>query len=880
VNLLFPASFSPNDRQQSRLLYLSALFLLLYAAILTLSPAVRQRQWPATLRWEHWAGYGTWLIGFAILHRQLCRHLPDRDPYLLPLVAALSGWGLMSIYRLLPTFGYRQTIWLAISLLSISFALRIPNLLEFLRRYKYIWLVSGLLLTAVTIFIGTYPSGNGPSLWFDLKVFFIQPSEPLKLLLIVYLAAYLADNLPVSFSLARLLAPTGLLVGAALAIFAVQRDLGTASLFILIYFGVIYLASSRRRILLVGALILLAAALTGYYLFDVIQLRIDAWLNPWVDPAGRSYQVVQSILGIAAGGILGRGPGLGSPAVIPVAVSDFIFAAIAEETGLLGVIVLLSLIGLMISRGLRVALRARSLWLRYLAAGLIIELALQSILIIGGNTRLLPLTGVTLPFVSYGGSSLLTSFAAIFFLLLISNEDEDLDPAPIQDALAYKFIFGGLGIALVAIALISGWWAIIRRDDLLTRADNPRPAIDDYYVRRGSLLDRDNNPIVTTQGSPGNYFRLVSIPSTGPLVGYSDPMVGQAGLESSLDSYLRGLQGNPTSTILVDDLLYGQHPTGLDVRLTLDRSIQALSDQLLEGHIGSLVLVNARSGEILAMSSYPNFDPNLIDEELDDWITDPNAPLLNRAVQGQYPPGTALAPFLYSLSIQRNILPSLPLSQAVAFNNRSWLCALPVTPPLTWPKAVAAGCPAFIQAIGQTLSPSDWLELYQTAGFAETPSLRMPVAPAQYLSIANFDGADPNLLALGQSGINVSPLQLALAAAALSTDSPRPVPVIASAVNTPTQGWVVLSTTPSSITLPVSSRAAINDLKVANKPYWQVNASAHAADRQLTWYLAGTTPDWPNTPLALVILLEENNPRLAQEIGTQVIEKTLNLSQQ
>lgn len=879
MNPIFPASLSPKDRQQSRLLSLAALFLLLYAAILTLSPAVRQRQWPTDLRWQHWAGVAVWLLGFAVTHRQVCRHLPDRDPYLLPVVAALSGWGLLTIYRLMPSFGYRQTIWLAIALGLVNLGMRVPNLLELLRRYKYVWLVSGLLLTALTILVGTYPSGRGPTLWLNFQLFFIQPSEPLKLLVVIYLAAYLADNLPVSYSLARLLASTAVLVGAALAIFAVQRDLGTASLFILLYFGVIFLASGRRRILLTGAAIILIAAVAGYFIFDVIRLRFDAWLNPWLDPSGRSYQIVQSILGIAAGGLIGRGPGLGSPLVIPVAISDFIFSAIAEETGLLGIIALLTLIGLLASRGFRVALRARSLWLRYLSAGLVIELALQSVLIIGGNTRLLPLTGVTLPFVSYGGSSLISSFAALFLLLVISNEDEDFDPAPVQDPLSYQLIFGGLLACLALLALISGWWAVIRRADLLTRADNPRPAINDYYVPRGKMFDRNNRVIVSTAGEAGAYTRQVSISSLGPVVGYSHPLLGQAGLEASLNDYLRGLQGSPAALVFKDDLLYGQHPAGLDVRLTLDSELQLIADKSLQGHVGSLVLLNAHSGEVLALSSSPNYDPNRIEEDLQTWLADSNAPLFNRAVQGQYPPGTALAPFLYAHAIQKNLLPELPLSQAVSFNRQSWMCSLPITPPLTWPEAVAAGCPAAIQALGQTFNPSDWLTLYQSAGFGETPNLRLPAAPAARLSADSFSNADSAQIALGQSGINVSPMQMALAVAAFSTDGPRPFPMIAAAVKTPAQGWVVLSSENSTITLPQSSRSAIRDLAVDNKPYWQVTASAQTANGKLTWYLAGTTPEWPNTPLALVILLEEDNPRLAKAIGEHLIETTLNLSQ-
>jgi cell division protein FtsW (lipid II flippase) len=172
-----------------------------------------------------------------------------------------------------------------------------------------------------------------------------------------------------------------------------------------LYTVIIYLATGRRRTILISAVILIFMGFAGYYLVDIIRLRLDSWLNPWNDPIGDSYQIIQSILAIANGGPEGRGPGLGSPA-LPVAISDFIFAAIAEETGLIGTVGLISLFGIILIRGLRIAICAPDMFRRLLAAGVTAYFGIQSLLIIGGNLRLLPLTGVTLPFLSYGGSSL------------------------------------------------------------------------------------------------------------------------------------------------------------------------------------------------------------------------------------------------------------------------------------------------------------------------------------------------------------------------------------------------------------------------------------------------------------------------------------------
>ena len=805
--------FDVAGRLQSRLLKFAGVFLFLYSIILTIAPAARARSWSVDYHWSHWLGFAVWVVIFFLAHQVSSQQLPDSDPYLLPIAALLTGWGILTIYRLVPSYGLRQTTWLLVSGLIFLVALGFSPNLNFLRRYKYVWLTGGLILTGLTLVFGIDPSGGYEHAWLGCCGIYLQPSEPLKLLLIVYLAAYLADRLPLSLRPIPLLAPTAVVMVVSLGLLFVQRDLGTASIFIFLYSIILYVASGKKRILFISMVGLAAASVAGYFLFDVIRLRVDAWLNPWLDPSGRSFQIVQSLMAVANGGILGRGPGLGSPGLVPVAVSDFVFTAIAEETGLMGTLGLLALIGFFVARGIRTAIHAPDNFRRILAAGLTAYIGAQSILIIGGNIRLLPLTGVTLPFVSYGGSSLLTSFLAVIILLFISNQPDD-EPAPLPKPQPYLLLAGLLGLGLFALATTNAWWAVWRGPAILERTDNARRSIADRYVKRGSLLDRNGKPINTTEGVSGSYIRTYLYPDLGPIIGYTHPTYGQSGLEASLDPYLRGLQGNPTSIIWWDHLVYGQPPPGLDVRLSLDLVLQKKADSLLGNEDGAIILINAESGEILAMASHPTFDPNQLDTQATSLLQNPTSPLLDRATQILYPPGDALQPFYLTAGIVT--LPTLTTAEP----------------------------------------------LYETLGFRTTPNLRLPVAIA----------SAPN------TPLKVSPLQMVLAAATISNAGILPPPRLAMAVNTPLQGWVILpSLSQSAIAFPAANVAkTAQALMVSSQPIWQWNGQADQDKKTYTWSLGGTLPNWQGAPLAIVVLLEENNLDRAAFISQSLLVAAFN----
>jgi cell division protein FtsW (lipid II flippase) len=375
-----------------------------------------------------------WIGCAAVGHIILSRRLPHRDPLMFPVAMLIAGWGLILISRLEPFFAARQAVWLIVSvavMVALSFA---PRHLRWLSSYRYLWLFSGLGLLALTILIGSNPSGFGPRLWIGMADIYLQPSELLKVILVAFLASYLTDHQALltehSFTLGSVriplfsfLVPLLIMWGFCLIILLWQRDLGTATLFFVMFILMLYIASGRKVYLFGGGGLLLLVAVVAYEAFDVVRQRVDIWYNPWPEAQNRAYQIVQSLLAFAAGGVFGQGVGQGSPSYIPVVHSDFVFAALAEEWGLLGTLAVTACILLLVMRGLRLALLLHQRpFHALLASGLSITLAVQSLLIMGGALKLIPLTGVTLPFLSYGGSSLLVSFIMLGILLMLSED--------------------------------------------------------------------------------------------------------------------------------------------------------------------------------------------------------------------------------------------------------------------------------------------------------------------------------------------------------------------------------------------------------------------------------------------------------------------------
>jgi cell division protein FtsW (lipid II flippase) len=866
---LFPSRSGDNSQAQSRFFSIATLFMICYALILSLSPAVREHSLIASYRWTHWIGVAVWLIGFSFLHKKIIDKDIHYDPILLPIVSILMGLGMLSIYRLSIYFGIRQTIWMALGMLILYFGMDRKNLLSTLFKYKYVWISTGILLLALTMVFGTYPGGIGPELWLGGYGIYFQPSEILKILVIVYLAAYFAEFSLTNLTKTRLLLPTLFIIGIASGILIFQRDLGTASIILLIYVLFVYMASQKRRMLVFGALVMVLAAIVGYLLFPVIQVRISSWLHPWANPSSTSYQIVQSLISAASGGIFGSGPGIGNPGVVPVTHSDFIFSAIFEETGLIGATTIILLLIILLHRVMKTSVSAKNKYQRMLGAGLGIAIVLQSILIRGGNLCLLPLTGVTLPFVSYGGSSLISSFFAVLIWQHICAENGSPGYQEIPTIRSYLVIEGMLILGLSMIWLFSFQWGVLRSNQLTSRYDNPRNAIADKYVARGQLLDRNNKVLVETVGKPGAYERKITSPALIQLTGYSNDNYGQTNLESSLNDYLRGLVAKPASEIFWHQLLYSQHPEGLNVRLTINLEIQDYADALMNGHTGALILMNPKNGEIIAMSSYPylEYEDGDIESAIAEQFDDPDLPLLNRAVHGLYPPGTAIAPFLYNWQAGQNLHEMLPSERGACLTKNQARS--------NWSSYLESGCDSAYIRLSSAMTMDDWNTMLQTYGFLEVPDFPMTQAELQPYEFT----PDQTKIAIDELPL-ITPLQMAVAASTLSTEGVLTAPVLSYAVETPHQGWVILpKNDPQSI--PYETEMSSSDfLNPDEQNFWVFMGKGDRDEEQpVIWYASGTTKYWKGMPLMVVVLLEENTPTLANSIGEDVLLHALQLKE-
>ncbi|QBR92863.1 FtsW/RodA/SpoVE family cell cycle protein [Nocardioides euryhalodurans] len=387
-------------------------------------------------------GYGSWLAGLVIVAHVVVRFTaPYADPVLLPAVAALNGLGLAVIYRLDlvrdATFSSQQLTWMTLGVVLFVVTLIVVRDHRVLQRFTYTLGLAAILLLLLPLVPGLGATINGARIWIRLAGFSFQPGEVAKVLLVIAFAGYLVLHrdalalagrrvLFVDLPRGRDLGPILAMWLVSLGILVFQRDLGSSLLFFGLFLVMLYVATERPGWLVVGGTMFFGGAFIAYQLFGHVRDRVDIWLNPFAHYGegtdDRAFQPVEAMFGLAWGGLLGRGFGNGSPDRVPYAESDFIVASIGEELGLTGVIAVVLVYGLLVERALRAALVCRDGFGKLMAVGLAGVLALQVFVVIGGVTRLIPLTGLTTPFLSYGGSSLIANWVIVALLLRISDQ--------------------------------------------------------------------------------------------------------------------------------------------------------------------------------------------------------------------------------------------------------------------------------------------------------------------------------------------------------------------------------------------------------------------------------------------------------------------------
>ncbi len=368
----------------------------------------------------------------------LCAHVVVRlvargaDGTMLPLAALLHGIGFVMITRLDDRLAGLQATWSIVAIGVFIATLLLVQRATDLARYRWLFFVAGAGLLMLPLVPGIGSNINGARIWVSIGPINFQPGEFAKIALAIFFAAYLADRReliaastwkvgPLHLPEPRYLAPIVLAWGFAVVVMVAQKDLGSSLLFFTLFVVMLWVATERVAYLLIGLVMFAGAAYFSWTQFGHVQTRVDIWLDPWADPLDKGYQIIQSLYGLADGGLTGTGLGRGNPGQVPEAQNDFIFSSIGEEMGLIGASSVLMAYLLLVGAGLRTALRTDRTFEKLLAVGLTTILGVQAFIIIGGVIKVVPLTGITLPFVSYGGSSLVSNYILIALLIRLSD---------------------------------------------------------------------------------------------------------------------------------------------------------------------------------------------------------------------------------------------------------------------------------------------------------------------------------------------------------------------------------------------------------------------------------------------------------------------------
>ena len=374
--------------------------------------------------------------GMALVTHLVIRRLaPNADPLLLPIGLVLSGLGYVMVRRLNGDLAGPQLAWIAVGLGAFCLTLAVVRDHRRIEAFRYSFMLAGIALLLLPLAPSIGRTVSGARLWIRLGGLNFQPAELAKLMLAAFLAGYLASKREVLTAATARIGPWmipaprhfGPLLaawGISLAVMVFERDLGSSMLFFALFVVMIYSATARASYVVTGIALFAGGTIFAYQAFAHVQGRIAAWLDPWSRIDGSGFQIAQSLFALGTGGLGGQGLGRGRPDFIQRGVeTDFIFAAFGEELGFVGTLALLTLFALLVARGFHIALRSRDPFGTLLATGLTVIVGLQTFLIVGGVTRLIPLTGITLPFVSYGGSSLLANFVLIALLLRLSESE-------------------------------------------------------------------------------------------------------------------------------------------------------------------------------------------------------------------------------------------------------------------------------------------------------------------------------------------------------------------------------------------------------------------------------------------------------------------------
>ena len=626
-------------------------------------------------------------VAFVLAHLAVRKLAPGADPALLPLAFALSGIGIAFVTRLAPDLAVNQVMWLFLGVAFMILVLVVFRNLDKIVNYKYTLMIIGFLLLLSPLIPGLGQEIYGSRIWLHIGGFSFQPGEIAKIVIVLFLAGYLAQNREMLsvftvrvgvFNLPdlRTLLPLLLMWGVALLVVVFEKDLGSALVFFFVFLTMLYVTTGKKFYLVIGFLLIAIGGVGAFLAFSHVQVRVDTWLDPFKDATGTGYQLVQSLYSIADGDLFGVGVGRGLAEQIPVVESDFIFAAIAEEIGLLGAAGVLLLFLCFAIRGFVTAARAKSDVSSFVAVGLTTTIVLQAFIIVGGVTRLIPLTGLTLPFISQGGSSLLASFIIVGFLMRCGDEGTGVGTEMTSATSSFhaNSVLGRVSLgkrltntmiafSLLFAALVANLTLImvVQAKDYQSMPGNNHTLAKEAQTERGTISTYDG--VVLAQSvlsSDGTYDRVYPAGNLAShVVGYASTRFGTSGIESSYNDTLKGQQ-NFASWTDVLNAAAGISTPGNDVTLTINSKIQQAAQDALSGQTGACVVIDPDTGAVLALASSPTYNAadveTLLAQASDSSAnSDVSSELYNRATQALYAPGSTFKIVTLATALQNDV---------------------------------------------------------------------------------------------------------------------------------------------------------------------------------------------------------------------------------
>ncbi len=901
---------------------------------------------------------------FACAHLAVRRLAPAADPAILPIVFLLSGVGITYLTRLKPELAPSQVVWLFVSVAAMVAVLAFARDFERIAQYKYTLGIAGVALLLLPAVAGREISGS--KLWVYIGGFGFQPGEFAKILIVLFLAFYLASNRealsismhrigPFSVPRLRMLLPLFVMWGISLLLVVFERDLGSALLFFVFFVIMLYVATGRVSYVVVSFLLLAVGGVICYSAFSHVRNRVNIWIDPWSVAQEGGYQIVQALYSLADGGLVGTGIGKGQPTLIPVVESDFIFAAIGEESGLLGASAILICYLLFCVRGLATAARAKSDSAAFAAVGLTSAISFQAFLIVGGVTKLLPLTGVTLPFMSQGGTSLLASFIVVGLLLRAGDDatgrsvalqpsadsagvtlpGEDLAGelaarAPqaagnvvrgshargvfkVQSAesgVLGRVALGKRLTSLIAVfavlfaALVANLTYVQQIDAGRVQAlpTNNHTIAKSAYVQRGAIVTSDGVTLAESiQQADGTYLRSYPLGELAShTVGYIDTRFGTTGVESTMNETLTGHAdySNWRSALYS---LAGVQVTGSTVSLTLNSQIQKAAEAALEGYTGSIVILNPKTGAVLAKASTPSYS----NDKLGEVVSGGGSEMLDRSTQALYSPGSTFKVVTLSAAIdsgQATLDDEVEAPSSIEVGNAE------VTNyhgndygTLTLSEALAVSSNTAFAQVGEKLGASRLVSYANAYGLGTELGLDFSCRSSLMPDPSEMTEWETAWAACGQpvgehaspAGPQVTVMQNAVIAAAIANGGVAMNPYVIDHVLSP-EGTVTTTTQPRSLGQAVSAEAAastkeamlacveegsgmsaqVSGTRVAGK-----TGTAEVSGGNSNSLFIGFAP-FDNPTLAISVCIESNGSDvegLAASIAGQVMAATLSI---